>query len=313
MPAPYSNDLRSLVVAAIMNGMTVREAEQQFEVSASTASNWTRRQREQGHVKPDRCGGSVSPLDQHRALILQIVADFPDFTLLEFVAYLQTEGVHTSTSSLDRFFAREGFTCKKKTVYASERDRPDVARKRKTFKKNQPSLDASDLVFVDETSTNTAMCRAKGRSKRGERVFGLAPNGHRLTMTLVAGLTTNGIIAPMIVSGAMNGDMFTDYIEKVLGPELKPGNKVLMDNCAIHKVAGVEQAIEAVGATLSFIPQYSPDFNPIELVFGVLKEKLRRQEERTIPGLTEATGNILEDFTPEQCTNFIRHRGYVQT
>ena len=313
MPAAYSTDLRSRVVDAVLCGASVRDAAQQFGVSPSTASNWGRRQREKGHIKPDPCGGSVSPLGEHQVLILEIVTELPDLTLSEFVIYLKAKGVHTSTSSLDRFFRREDITCKKKTIYASERDRPDVARARKKWKRDQPSRDASDLVFVDETSTNTAMSRSSGRSKRGERVFGLAPNGHRLTLTLVAGLTTDGIVAPMIVSGAMNGAMFSDYIENILGPELRPGNEVLMDNCAIHKVAGVREAIEAVGASLSFIPQYSPDFNPIELVFGALKDGLRRKEERTIPGLTEAIGKILKGFTPEQCANFMRHRGYVQT
>src|SRR4029077_10220326 len=150
----------------------------------------------------------------------------------------------------------------KKSLYAAEQKRADVARSRRRWMREQGMFDPARLVFIDETCTSTAMVRLRGRSPRGERLVGYAPHGHRKTITFVAGLRQRGMTAPFVLDGAMNGPMFLAYVKQCLAPTLKRGDIVIMDNLPVHKVAGVQQAIEAVGAKLLYLPPYSPDLNP---------------------------------------------------
>jgi transposase len=172
-------------------------------------------------------------------------------------------------------------------------------------------LDPARLVFIDETSTSTDMVRPNGRSPRGERLIGYAPEGHRKTITFVAGLRQSGMTAPGVIDGAMNGPMFIGYVEQILVPTLKRGDIVVMDNLPVHKVAGVREAIEAAGAGWLYLPPYSPDLNPIEMAFSKLKALLRKAAERTIPGLIRLIGRLLKKFSPEECRNFFNHAGYA--
>ena len=174
-------------------------------------------------------------------------------------------------------------------------------------------FDPARLVFIDETCTNTAMVRLRGRSLRGERLIDYAPHGHWKTITFVAGLRMRGMTAPFVLEGAMNGSMFLAYVKQCLAPTLKRGDIVVMDNLPVHKVAGVQQAIEAAGATLLYLPPYSPDLNPIEMAFSKLKAHLRKAAEHTIPGLLRRIGRVVKAFSPQECRNFLRHAGYVQT
>ncbi len=155
------------------------------------------------------------------------------------------------------------------------------------------------------------MVRPNGRSPRGERLIGYAPEGHRKTITFVAGLRQSGMTAPGVIDGAMNGPMFIGYVEQILVPTLKRGDIVVMDNLPVHKVAGVREAIEAAGAGWLYLPPYSPDLNPIEMAFSKLKVLLRKAAERTIPGLIRLIGRLLKKFSPEECRNFFNHAGYA--
>jgi transposase len=179
--------------------------------------------------------------------------------------------------------------------------------------REQGLFDPAKLVFIDETCTNTKMVRLCGRSPRGERLIGYAPHGHWKTITFVAGLRLRGMTAPFVLDGAMNGPMFLAYVKRCLVPTLKRGDIVAMDNLPVHKVAGVEEAIEAAGAMLLYLPPYSPDLNPIELAFSKLKAHLRQAAEHTIPGLMRRIGRVVRSFSPKECRNFFRHAGYVQT
>ena len=153
-------------------------------------------------------------------------------------------------------------------------------------------FDPARLVFIDETWTNTGMVRLRGRCPRGERLIGYAPHGHWKTLTFVAGLRHRAMVAPFVLEGAMNGPMFLVYVKQGLVPTLKRGDIVIMDNLPVHKVAGVEQAIEAAGATLLYLPPYSPDLNPIEPAFSKVKAHLRKAAEHTIPRLVRRIGRI---------------------
>jgi len=139
------------------------------------------------------------------------------------------------------------------------------------------------------------------------------PHGHWKTITFVAGLRYRAIVAPFVLDGAMNGTMFLAYVNQCLAPTLKRGDIVIMDSLPVHKVSGVKEAIEGRGATLLYLPSYSPDLNPIEQAFSKLKAHLRKAAEETVPGLLRRIGRILDTFTARECTNFLRHAGYVRT
>jgi len=201
----------------------------------------------------------------------------------------------------------------KKTLVASEQARPDIAAARQDWNALKPSLDVTRLVFIDETWTKTNMTRTRGRAPRGKRLVGAVPHGHWKTSTFVAGLRHDRMVAPLMLDGAINGDAFLAYVEQFLAPTLAPGDIVIADNLASHKVAGVRQAIEARHASLRFLPAYSPDLNPIEQGFAKIKAHLRRAEPRSRGALWNATGRIVQDFTPEQCANFLAHAGYRQS
>lgn len=157
------------------------------------------------------------------------------------------------------------------------------------------------------------MVRLYGRGPRGKRVKGYAPAGHWETTTFVAGLTATGLIAPLVVSGPINRAIFTQYVRQFLARELLPGDIVVMDNLSSHKNDDVAEAIAARGATLLFLPPYSPDFNPIEQAFAKLKSLLRVAAERTTESLWQRVGQLLDRFTPAECVNYIHHAGYVTT
>ncbi len=154
------------------------------------------------------------------------------------------------------------------------------------------------------------MARLRGRCRRGARLLTAVPWGHWKTTTFVAGLRLSGLTAPMVLDGAMNGAAFKAYTEQVLAPSLEPGDIVIMDNLSSHKVAGVRDAITAVGAYLLYLPPYTPDLNPIEQAFAKLKALLRKVSARTVDDLWEAIAEIIELFPPEECENYFRNSGY---
>ena len=172
-------------------------------------------------------------------------------------------------------------------------------------------LDPRRLVFIDETGASTKMTRRYGRAHRGQRVVGRVPHGHWKTTTFVAALRHSGLTAPLVVDGPMNGDVFLAYVRQQLVPTLQHGDIVIMDNLAAHKKAGVRETIESVGASLIYLPPYSPDLNPIELLFAKLKWLLRSAEERTVPDLWKRLGQLVDRFTPQECTKYFRHCGYA--
>ena len=157
------------------------------------------------------------------------------------------------------------------------------------------------------------MARTHGRAARGARLVAAVPHGHWKTTTFVAALRHDEMTAPLVIDRPMNGIAFRAYIEQMLAPTLKAGDMVIMDNLSAHKVHGVREAIEAAGASLVYLPPYSPDFNPIEQVFAKLKALLRKAAERTIDALWDTIGKLLDLFPPQECQNYFTNAGYVQT
>jgi transposase len=177
----------------------------------------------------------------------------------------------------------------------------------------QKSLDPQRLVFIDETWASTNMTPRYGRCERGKRLIAHTPFGHWKTTTFLAALRYDGVTAPCVFDGPINGARFLAYVEQMLVPTLSPGEIVLMDNLGSHKRAGVRKAIEAAGAAVCFLPAYSPDLDPIEQVFAKLKNTLRKMARRTVDALWDAIGIALDDFSPEECFNYFRNAGYGST
>jgi len=203
-----------------------------------------------------------------------------------------------------------GADAQKKSERAAEQERPDVAAARSDWLANQPALNPERLVFIDETGAATDMARRYGRCPRGERLVSPLPWGHWKTMTFVAGLRLGEIAAPCVLDGPMDGDSFCAYVEQFVVPILRPGDIVVMDNLASHKVAGIRAAIEAAGAELRYLPPYSPDFNPIEQFFAKLKALLRKAAARTVDALIDAIADILATISPQECANYLANQGY---
>jgi transposase len=176
-----------------------------------------------------------------------------------------------------------------------------------------PCLDPNRLVFIDETWIKTNMAPIRGWGPRGERLKGFAPDGRWRTLTFLAALRADALTAPCIIDGPINGIIFRAYVEEMLLPELRPGDIVVLDNLGSHRAQAIRQAVRSAGAKLAYLPPYSPDLNPIELAFAKLKALLRKAAERTVGGLWDKIGQVLDAFTPDECANYCRHAGYAPT
>ncbi len=181
---------------------------------------------------------------------------------------------------------------------------------RRAWFDTQPDLDPNRLVFIDETGASTKMARIRGRALRGERCRAAVPHGHWKTTTFTGALRLDGMTAPMVLDGPMNGVAFLAYIQQVLVPTLRRGDTVIMDNLPAHKGREVRLAIEAAGASLRYLPPYSPDLNPIENAFSKLKAFLRKAAARTIDELWDVIRRALDTFTPTDCANYFTAAGY---
>jgi transposase len=195
-------------------------------------------------------------------------------------------------------------------VRASEHDRADVAAARERWQATAPTLDPERLVFLDESGVRTDLVRRYGRGRRGERVPDHAPDGRWHSTTFVAALRVSGVTAPAVFDGPIDGPSFRAYIEQALVPTLRRGDIVVMDNLACHKVRGIAEALAGAGASLWYLPPYSPDLNPIELSFAKLKTILRAARCRTVAHLWATIGAALSRFAPDECRNDFRHCGY---
>jgi transposase len=201
----------------------------------------------------------------------------------------------------------------KKTLFATEQDRPDVGRRRLRWRTHQGRLDPTRLIFIDETWAKTNMTRLRGWATRGHKLIAKVPHGHWRTLTFLAALRCDRIEAPCVIDGPINGESFLAYVEQVLVPTLKPGDIVIVDNLGSHKGKAVRRAIRTAGAKLFFLPPYSPDLNPIEQVFAKLKTLLRKAAERTVEATWKRIGALLQTFTPQECANYFRNAGYAST
>jgi len=196
------------------------------------------------------------------------------------------------------------------TRHASEQEREDVQAARREWIERQPTRDVTKLVFLDETGASPTMTRTRGRAPQGARCVASVPHGHWKTTTFIAGLRYNDLTAPMVLDGPMDGEAFLVYVRTFLCPTVPPGDIVIADNLLSHKVAGVRAALEVAGAPLRDLPPYSPDLNPIEKLFSTLKTLLRKAAKRSVDARWNAIGQLLQRFSPEECTNYFQSSGY---
>ncbi|MER9236686.1 IS630 family transposase [Mesorhizobium sp. M0622] len=311
MGRALSGDLRSRVLKASDEGMSARQAAARFGLGVSSAIRWIARAKI-GELAPRPQGRRrASSLDAHETFIVGLIEEHKDITLNEMVERLSAEqSVRISRSPLSAWLRGHGWTLKKKSAHALEQDRPDILKRRRDWFDGQLDLDPAKLVFIDETGLSTKMARLRGRAPRGERCRAGVPHGHWKTTTFTGALRLTGMTAPFVYDGAMNGNVFLAYVEQVLVPTLSQGDVVVMDNLPAHKAAGVRNAIEAAGASLLYLPPYSPDFNPIENAFAKLKALLRAKAERTIKALWDTVGAVVDLFTPAECANYFKAAGY---
>jgi transposase len=201
----------------------------------------------------------------------------------------------------------------KKTLHATEQQRPDVALARDIWiNLRQPFMRKAleRLAFIDETSLNTKMVKTTGWAPVGARLIDHAPFGHWHTQTFIAALRCDGLTAPWVIKGAINRDLFNAYVETQLAPTLKRGEMVILDNLSSHKSAHAAEVLKSLGAWFLFLPPYSPDLNPIEMDFAKLKTLIRKAAARSYDALWQAVGTVCGLFSDEECYNYFKAAGY---
>jgi transposase len=199
-----------------------------------------------------------------------------------------------------------GLAPQKKTLIAIEQD--PVARA--VWREATGTIPPTSLVFLDETSTQVTMTRSRGRARRGQRVVDRVPRNHGQNVTCLSAISPVGLHAPCVFAGAVDGPLFLPWVQEWLLPSLPRGTTLVLDNLSVHRSPDVRQAVEAAGCFLLFLPAYSPDFNPIELVFAQLKTYLRGVAARTAADVTDAIGRGMAHITPTHIHGSYRHCGY---
>ena len=305
---PLSNDLRERILDAVdRREGSRRQIASRFSVDVSTITRLLQLRRQSGGFQPrPHAGGTEPTLDQEGLQRLRkLVEEAPDATLEQ---HKQGLGISGSIMIVWRGLKQLGITRKKKTLHATEQDRPEVQEERSSFRDEVEPIEPKRLVFVDETGVTTAMTPAYGRAPSGERVVASAPASWE-SVTVIAAIGLDGIRAPLAFPGATNAAIFQAYVEQALVPALRPGDVVIFDNLAAHLRPEVAQAIERAGASVLPLPPYSPDFNPIEEMFSKFKECLRRLGARAKDHLYEAIGEALRGVTLQDILGWFRQAG----
>ena len=311
----YSTDLRQKVVDAYRRGEgSMRQLAARFAVSLDFVWRLLTRYRHTHGVAPKPHGGGI-PRKLKRSqedLLLALVKADPAATLAELnQQFKDRTGVVVSDATISLTLRRRGITRKKLSYHASERDARSRTRKaRQQFHDAQPDLDPQRLIFIDEAGVNLGMARHYGRSPSGCRAQADKPYHADPPLTLVGALSLDGVGAFMELEGAIDGHAFLGFVEQLLIPTLRPGDQVWLDNLSSHRVEGIQEAIEAQQAELHFLPPYSPEYSPIELLWAKLKAWLRGAAARTQEALDGELLNALDDITEKDIKGWFKHCGF---
>jgi transposase len=305
----YSQKVRELVLDAYAEGFKTAAIAERFKISPS----WARRVKQRWQELKMRSaieqkhGPDPKLTEADRLELANLVEQTPDATLKQLQERLQRP---VSISTIFRALNDIKLAFKKKTVHASEQNRPDVKLKREEWEHCMPGLDLDKLIFFDEIGVNTKMIRLYGRCPKSQRLVDFAPAGHYSNSTLLSGMRLAGIVAPMLLDGAVNKETFATYIEQWMVPALEPGDILIIDNLPAHKSARVAAAVEGAGCSLVYLPSYSPDLNPIENMWSKVKASIRAAAARTREAVVEAVGIALHSVTRSDCLGYFTHCGY---
>lgn len=310
---PYSQDLRERIIAALEAEVDTRQdLADTYGVSRSYVQKVWRCWRDTGQraARPHG-GGHRRTLASYGEQIRTEVEQHPDVTLAELCDRLTTDHpLHASRSMMCRELQRLDLPRKKKVVHASERDTPRVQALRAEYHVAMVEFIAKHLKFLDESGVHLGFTRLYGRAAPGTRVVEATPYQPSEKWTLVAALGLQSIDAPWVLPGNMTGEAFEVYVRQVLAPTLQPNDVVVLDRLPAHRVAGIEQLIQARGARLQFLPPYSPDFNPIERCWNKIKTILRSLKARTAEALLEAIKTALASITDRDARAWFEFCGY---
>lgn len=307
----YSLDLRQRIVDAVERHLgRKREIARWFGVDESFLYKLLRQRRERGDIAPLPHGGGAPPklTPAQRQQVAVAVAATPDATLEELREQLTTTArVRVSLTTVWREVQKVGWTRKKKTKQATQAD----AHARAVFQEQQSHWASDELIFLDEFGINLTMTRTYARAPQGQRAYATEPFKEGSNISVISALGLQGIRAPFMIEGAINGEIFECYVRQLLVPCLRPGQEVWMDNVKFHHSVKAIELIEATGARVRHLPTYSPDFNPLEAGISKIKERLRAAKARTHRTLTTALAEALESITTSDIRGWFTHCGYV--
>ena len=309
---PLSMDLRQRVLEALEDEPSSLKVAKRFKVSGSAVRKLRLKVKRTGSLEPRPLPGRERMVKGSvEEDLRRIVDEYPDATLKVLCELLADQsGVSVSETTMFRQLQRMGFA-QKKALYASEQNRPDVIELRDHFRRNMRRLPSARLIFIDESGVNLGLTRAEARAPRGKRIVDYAPGNSWESYSVVAGLRRTGVIAPMLLKGAMNTSSLLAWVKSELGPKLGPGDIVVWDNLSIHYNPEVARVIKERGACLRFLPPYSPEFNPIEKAWSKMKALLRVIKARSFDALVAGVGEALGAVTPEDSEGWFAHAGYA--
>jgi transposase len=309
---PYNLDLRARIVEAYDRGEgSVRELAERFVVAPNTVENYLARRRRTGQLEPAPHGGGPRRLlrrADERAL-RALVTEKNDRTDAEYAAQLAARtGRRVSRRTVNRTWPRLGFTRKKKVLHATERDRPEVQRARRAFRRRARRRRGRRHIFLDEFGTHLGLTRRYARAPRGRRAVGKVPANPDPNVTLTMGLSRGGPVAPFAFEGGTDGVAYEAYVRGQLVPRLRRGDVVIADRLGAHRIRGARAAIEARGATYDLLPPYSPDLTPVEEAGGKVKDHIRAADPRDVSALYTAMGEGVAAITPRDARGYFAHR-----
>lgn len=306
----YSLDLRRRVIELVREGeLTQQEIADLLGVTRRWAQQVLKRWRETGEIGPKKrvlAPRRIIPMER----LKEYVAQHPDATLKEIGAGL---GLSVSEAAICKALQRAGLPRKKKVLRACEQGRPDVQAKRRGWKRKIRKVLSRKLIFIDQTGVSTRMHRSYARAPAGQRVTGLIPEKHYVSSTLMGALNRYGRFVSLLYPGGTDLNAVLTFIHSQLAPLMKTGDIIVWDNLAAHLSASVVKAIESLGASVMNLPPYSPDLNPIEMLWSKTKTLLKGFAARTPQALRAALKAALDAITPNDVKHWFEHCGYENT
>lgn len=314
MAAPYPAALRTRAVAySLLVG--VAEAALVFAIGSATLKRWRRRSREGGSLDPRPMGGDRRSLLRmgHGPAVDRVVRDAPDHTLAELAPRLSAViGRRVTLATLDRTLRRRGFRVKRKVLKATEGATVRVQAAREEFAKELAKIPEECRVYLDESGVATDLTRPDVRCLSGEEVVARVPRNRGRVTSIIGALALDGVRAMMHFQGGTDGEIFRAFVSQVLAPELRDGDVLILDNAAIHKSKAVKEMVEARGARLLFLPPYTPEWNPIEMMWSKMKAILRKLGARTVPALGDGIRAAMRRVTLEDAQGWFREAARAQ-